>query len=170
MSQPQLLKIPLVPTDVVYTPDWVARDMVEFFKPTGIVLDPCKGDGAFTQYLPGCQWCEIEAGRDFFAYHKKVDWIIGNPPYKIFGDWFMHSVEIASNICYLMPIHFFFRRGSILYYVMDNFGIVHMRLYGNGSQLGFPMGNPIAALHFQKGYHGPMYSSRAALPSNSACT
>ena len=29
--------------DVVFTPDWVAKDIVDYFKPTGIILDPCKG-------------------------------------------------------------------------------------------------------------------------------
>ena len=46
-AQPQLLQIPLDPDDVVYTPDWVAKDMVEFFKPSGRILEPCKGDGVF---------------------------------------------------------------------------------------------------------------------------
>jgi hypothetical protein len=30
----------LDPQDVVYTPDWVARDMVEYFKPSGRILEP----------------------------------------------------------------------------------------------------------------------------------
>jgi hypothetical protein len=65
--QPQLLQIPLDPGDVVYTPDWVARDMVEFFKPSGRILEPCKGDGVFLKYLPPhAEWCEIQEGRDFF--------------------------------------------------------------------------------------------------------
>ena len=50
-SQPQLLKIPLDPGDVVYTPDWVARDMVEFFKPSGRILEPCAGDGVLATHL-----------------------------------------------------------------------------------------------------------------------
>ena len=40
MTQPQLLQIALDPGDVVYTPDWVARDMVDYFKPSGRILDP----------------------------------------------------------------------------------------------------------------------------------
>lgn len=69
-SQPQLLQIALDPGDVVYTPDWVARDMVEYFKPSGRILEPCAGDGAFLEYLPGAEWCEIEKGRDFFAWNE----------------------------------------------------------------------------------------------------
>lgn len=50
--------------DVVYTPDWCARDIVQHFKPEGRVLEPSKGGGAFLQYLPGAEWCEITEGRD----------------------------------------------------------------------------------------------------------
>lgn len=160
MVQLQLFQIPLDEGDVVCTPDWVAKDMVEFFKPSGRILEPCKGDGVFLKYLPpDTQWCEIQEGRDFFAWNEPVDWIIGNPPYKIFGEWFSHSVTIAKNICYLMPIHFFFRRGSSIDICFEWGMYKEMRIYGGGAKLGFPMGNPIAAFHFQKGYTGSMYSS-----------
>lgn len=103
MTQPQLLNIAIDPIDVVYTPDYVARDMVEFFKPTGSVLEPSCGNGAFLKYLPGAQWCEIEQGRDFYQWNTPVDWIIGNPPYSQYSQWLQHSMEIAENICYLLP-------------------------------------------------------------------
>ena len=51
-TQPQLLSIALNPSDVVYTPDDVARDVVNFFKPTGRILEPSAGDGAFLRHLP----------------------------------------------------------------------------------------------------------------------
>jgi hypothetical protein len=55
------------PSDVVYTPDWCASDMIDWFKPSGRVLDPCKGAGAFFDKMPdGAEWCEIREGRDFF--------------------------------------------------------------------------------------------------------
>ena len=38
--------------------------MVEFFKPSGRILEPCKGDGVFLKYLPSAEWCEIQEGRD----------------------------------------------------------------------------------------------------------
>lgn len=71
--------------DVVYTPDWLAADMIADFKPDGIIMDPCRGKGAFFDKLPaGALWCEIEQGRDFFFCEMKVDWLISNPPYSIF--------------------------------------------------------------------------------------
>lgn len=90
----QLLPQALNPGDIVSTPDWVARDIVEYFKPSGKVLEPCLGEGAIFRHLPiGSDWCEIQRGRDFFQWEKKVDWIVSNPPYgnKMFSDWLEHS-------------------------------------------------------------------------------
>ena len=156
-TQPQLLDIALNPGDVVYTPDWVAADMVSYFKPTGKILEPCRGDGAIYRHLPeGSDWCEIKQGRDFFKWEVKEDWILSNPPYgnKVFSDWLEYSFFIASDIVYLIPIHFFFRAGKKVARCRKDGWIKHIRFYGNGGKLGFPMGNPIAAFHFRRGYHG----------------
>ena len=97
MAQLQLLPQTLTPGDIVYTPDWVARDMVDYFKPSGRILEPSCGDGAFLRHLPAnTEWCEIEKGRDFFTWHDCVDWIIGNPPYMIYDQWMAHSFELIS--------------------------------------------------------------------------
>jgi len=156
-TQPQLFHQALNPTDIVYTPDWVASDMVHFFKPIGKVLEPCFGDGAIFRYLPsGSEWCEIEKGRDFFAWTKKADWIISNPPFsaKIFNEWLNHSFDLAPEVVYLLPIHFVFRSASKLRIIRERGWLKHGRYYGTGGDLGFPMGNPIYAMHFQRGYHG----------------
>ncbi len=157
MAQLQLIKEPLNPGDVVNTPDWVAKDMIEWFKPTGNILEPCRGLDAIYKYLPaGSDWCEIQRGRDFFAWHKKVDWIISNPPYgsKMISDWLDHSFELANDIVYLMPPHFFFIAGGKIERCKKFGWIKHIRYYGNGAKLKFPMGNPIGAMHFVRGYFG----------------
>ena len=160
MSQPQLLQIPLDKKDVVYTPDWVARDMVEFFKPSGRILEPCAGDGVFLKYLPeNTEWCEIQEGRDFFAWDEQVDWVFGNPPYADYSNFFNHTMDITKNICYLIPANKPFNSGAMLKRQSAWGGIVHLRYYGTGAELNFPIGFAIAAVHFQKGYTGPMYPS-----------
>lgn len=60
------------PQDFVLTPDWVASDMVEFFKPSGLILDPCKGTGVFGKYLPEHKWCEIKDGVDFWDWNDHI--------------------------------------------------------------------------------------------------
>ena len=36
----------LNPNDVVFTPDWLAKQIVDMFPIEGKVLEPCKGEGA----------------------------------------------------------------------------------------------------------------------------
>ena len=168
MSQMQLLQIPLDPQDVVYTPDWVASDMVSFFQPSGVILDPCKGDGVFLKYLPPAEWCEIEKGKDFYAWNTPVDWVFGNPPYSQFSKWLGHSMEFANNIVYLIPLTRLFNSGFFIKRIMKWGGIAHMRYYADGGELGWNIGFAIGAVHFQKGYSGGMFLSEAALPSNTA--
>lgn len=159
IAQPQLLKIALDKKDVVYTPDWVARDMVEFFKPSGRILEPAAGDGAFLKYLPTADWCEIEKGRDFYTVTEHYDWIISNPPFTQYSQWLYKSFEIAPNILYLVPCNKAFNGYEMMITSADWGGIKHMRVYGTGANLNFPIGFAIGALHYQKDYHGAMEMS-----------
>ena len=166
MEQPQLLPITLNKQDVVYTPDWVAADMVEFFKPSGRILEPCKGDGVFLKYLPTAEWCEIREGRDFFAWTEHVDWVIGNPPFKQFDKWMQHSFDIANNLVYVIPSDKPFNSLPRARMFATNGGIVHMRYYVDGPQMNMPeVHRPLAAFYFKKGYKGEMATSIYQLPS-----
>lgn len=152
--QPQLFDIALDQGDVVYTPDWVAKDMVEHFNPIDIVLEPCKGEGAFTNYLPDAEWCEIELGRDFFKWGKPVSWIIGNPPYKQLAKWLEHSFNLADDVCYLLPMNCIWNSMKRMKLVADYGGIVEMKAYGEGSIFGFGYGFAVGAIHFRRNYQG----------------
>lgn len=154
-TQPQLLEMALSESDVVYTPDWVAFDMVNFFHPNGRILEPSIGDGAIYKYLPaGAEWCEIEKGRDFFKYKKQVDWIIGNPPYSMKLQWLRHSMTIAENIVYILPCNTPFNSAAIMLDMKKWGYLKHIRYYGSGGSLGFPFGYPVGALHFVRDYFG----------------
>ncbi|KQV83284.1 hypothetical protein ASC90_22100 [Rhizobium sp. Root1220] len=128
--------------------------MVEFFRPTGRILEPSKGEGVFLKYIPDCLWCEIDEGRDFFAWSEHVDWIIGNPPYSKTREFMRHAFRYAQNVVFLVPArNIFSGYGTVT--EGHQFGAMkNMRWYGTGSKLGFPMGNGIAAIHWQKGYVG----------------
>jgi hypothetical protein len=98
MSQLSLLPQAHALKDVVYTNDEVAKDIISHFQPSGYLLDPCKGDGAFYNNFPAdCKkaYCEIDEGKDFFQFVEPVDYLFGNPPYKIFSKWMAHSMCIA---------------------------------------------------------------------------
>lgn len=154
-SQPQLLHIALDVGDVVYTPDWVALDMVDYFKPSGRILEPSCGDGVFLKYLPkDTEWCEIEKGRDFFAWNKPMDWMVGNPPYKIIKEWLEHSFIYASNVLYLMPMNSPFNSMARMKVILSYGNIKAIRAYGNGSIFGMDYGFAVGAFWFQCGYKG----------------
>ena len=141
--------------DVVFTPDWCAKDCIEWFKPTGAILDPCRGDGAFWKHMPeGALWCELREGKDFFNWTEPVNWIISNPPYSNFREWLAYSFKIAENIVYLLPLNKVFSAYGQLSEIREQGWIKHIRLYGTGARVGFPMGNAVGAIHFQKGHKG----------------
>lgn len=127
-------------SDVVYTPDWAARHMVEHFRPAGSVLEPCKGAGVFMPYLPGAEWCEIAEGRDFFDWHTPVDWIIGNPPYSLTRKWFRHSYGLADNIVYLVPLRNVFGAYGFLEEIREYRRHQGDRRVRNRQQVGLPDG------------------------------
>lgn len=100
--------IPKGGNDCIQTPIEVAKHCVEYFKPTGRILEPCKGDGNFLKVLPiKTDWCEIKEDKDFMNYNKKVDWIITitNPPFSKFRAFLNKSMDVADNIVFLATIN-----------------------------------------------------------------
>ena len=143
------------PQDIFYTPDKIAKYIIEYFKPYGKILEPCKGNGSFLKYLPqNTDWCEIEEGKDFFNYNKKVDWIITNPPYSIFGEFMKHSFDISKNVVFLIPVDKPFY-GKRIRMINDYGGIKKILFFGGqGHDMNFPFGFPLAAFLFSKDYKG----------------
>lgn len=141
--------------DSVMTPKWVAADMVAHFNPVGVVLEPFRGGGVFTDLLPSARWCEIDDGVDFFDWHERVDWIITNPPYSKTRPCFNHAARCADNIVFLVPLRNIFSGYGFVCEIYRYGGIAAIRLYGTGGRVGFPMGNAIGAMHFKRDYNGP---------------
>ena len=166
-TQPQLLKIPLTEGDVVYTPSWVAKDMVSCLPISGEVLEPCAGDGIFLRYLPPQTWfCEITQGKDFFAWNIAVDWIVGNPPYSNIKDWLSHAFDLADNVAYLIPLNSPFNSMGRLKLIADWGGIKAIRAYGNGSIFGMNYGFAVGMMWFQRRYLGPTEISVYSAPDD----
>ena len=142
-------------SDIVYTPDWCAKDMIKYFNPEGEILEPCRGGGAFTRFLPeDTHWCEIREGKDFFKWDKSVDWIITNPPYSMTHEFLKHSMKCANNIVFLIVPHVFFASYARVRECSGWGGLAAIRWYGGGARLQFPMGNPIAAIHWKRNHFG----------------
>jgi hypothetical protein len=140
----------------------VADLIIAGFPISGRILDPCRGNGVFYDRLPGADWCELQAGRDFFEANGPYDWIVGNPPYSIYGKWLRHSMEIAENVLYLIPIIKVFADSNRLREVSKWGGVCEILHIGPGRALKWPVNYAIAAVHYQRGYHGPIRMTDAA--------
>lgn len=95
--------------DMVYTPHDLARTIIQHFKPSGRILDPCLGDGAFYDNFPAdCDpdWCELDRGRNFLAYYRPADWIVSNPPWSssAYRDIAEHAFRMAPNVVFLIRL------------------------------------------------------------------
>lgn len=155
--EPTVPTNPTNPKDDVFTPSDAASEIIEHFKPSGVILDPCKGEGAFSNLIPGSDWCEIKDNKDFMKYNRKVDWIIGNPPYSTFQEFLRHAIEIeAENILFLIPVNKIVNSSQVEKLIYQYGGIKEIYKMGSGRRLGFPLGFPVAAVHFQRGYKGPI--------------
>ena len=93
--------------DLVMTPESLAIDIIKHYKPTGKILDPSRGDGAFYNNFDtdNKDWCELSEGKDFFDYNETVDWIITNPPWSLMREFLDHAMKIANDIVYLTSIN-----------------------------------------------------------------
>lgn len=147
-------------SDVHFTNDELARRIVEHFAPQGRCLEPFKGDGAFLTHLPaGSNWCEITEGRDFFQHTGQADWIITNPPFSNLTQVFAHAFALSENCVFLIPISKYWSSAPRLKAVEFYGGLVQILHVGTGRAIGFDIGFPFAAMHFQRGYKGPIHQA-----------
>lgn len=147
-------------SDVHFTDAAVARAVVEHFRPVGRCLEPFKGGGAFLEALPdGSDWCEIEEGRDFFQYGQRVDWLVTNPPFSSLTAVFEHAFEVSDNCVFLIPISKYWSSAPRLEAVGRYGGLAEILHMGRGRAIGFHTGFPFGAMHFKRGYRGPIKES-----------
>jgi len=140
------------PNDIVFTPDWLAKRICEIFPIAGKTLEPCKGEGVFLKYLPqNTDWCEIADGKNYYDYHKKVDWIVTNPPYSDFNRFLSHSFALADNIVLLVPMAKMFKSMGTLKSIFGYGGIVSIYLLP-ASRAGFPFGFPCGIYYMKRSY------------------
>ena len=154
------------PQDVVMTRPEIAEMVVKHFKPTGRMLDPCRGGGAFWKHMPGAEWCEVREGKDFFEWKAPVDWIVSNPPFSVFMQFLRHSFEVADNVVYTIPASKIWQSIPYLEMIGAYGGIREILTLGRGRAIGMPLGFAIAAIHFKRGYKG---QTRIHYPPNPSC-
>jgi hypothetical protein len=138
--------------DLFFTPQNIAQQILDHFKPTGKLLDPCMGHGVFYDNFPSDNkdWCEIDKGKDFFEYNEKVDWIISNPPFSKFTAFLEHSVKLADNIVFLIYINSLFTKKRVRTYIDNGFELKEMLMI-NEKPEGWPScGLQLGAIHLRR--------------------
>ena len=92
-----------------YTDIEMVKDLLSItpiFWQKDIVLDAGSGNGAWYHNLlcpqKNRRECEIERGNDFYKWEEKVDWVVGNPPFRHNGEnqiwkWIDKASQITNK-------------------------------------------------------------------------
>tara|TARA_R110001583_G_scaffold161109_1_gene313021 strand:+ start:10849 stop:11349 length:501 start_codon:yes stop_codon:yes gene_type:complete len=151
-------------TDVHYTKPHVARAIVNHFSPSGKILEPFRGTGVFYNELPkGTLWCEIDDGINFYDFNEQVDWIVTNPTWSDLTDVMKHAFSIAQNTVLLIPLSKLYSSMPRMALEREIAGIREQLILGSGREIGFDLGFPMAAIHFERGYHGCYFNTHLGL-------
>jgi hypothetical protein len=130
--------------------------LVAILSPTGVVLEPCAGGGAFLDALPcGTLWCEIQKERDFLLWSRKVDWIVTNPPWRQIRSFLRKAFEVADNVAFLMTVNHAWTRARLRDAREAGFGIRRIVLVETPRsfpQSGFQLGMVV----YERGWRGPL--------------
>lgn len=95
--------------NIVMTNPIMAKELIEnhtSLKQGDIVLDCCRGEGAFYDNLPSYvekDWCEINEGIDFLEHEGEYDVILSNPPFvprKLFWNFHLKAMELSKRNIY----------------------------------------------------------------------
>lgn len=159
-----------VSNDVVQTPADLARRIVEHFKPSGRVMEPCAGDGAFTCALREqldveiVKECEILRGVDFLTCpDEDFDWIMTNPPWSQVRPFLVHSMKLASEVVFLITVNHVWTKARLRDVREAGFGIKEICLCEMPKE--FPQsGFQLAAVHLSKGWVGDISLTDIFLP------
>lgn len=96
-----------------YTNEQMAKDLISILpiKETDTVLDAGSGKNKvwFNNLTVKEKYeCEIEDGCDFYKWDKRVDWVIGNPPFHEGWKFVEKAMSISNKgIAFLGNINFF---------------------------------------------------------------
>ena len=147
-------------SDVHFTKPHVAKAIVRHFAPTGKTLEPFRGSGVFYRELPqGTLWCEIEDNRDFYDFNEQVDWIVTNPTWSDLTKVMDHAFSISQNTVLLIPLSKLYSSVPRMDLVRKLAGVKEQLILGSGRDIGFDLGFPMAAIHFERGYHGSYFNT-----------
>lgn len=154
--------------DLVMTPRELAREIVEHFGPSGKILDPSRGEGAFYDCFPDDAekfYCELSEGTSFFDFTEHVDWIVTNPPWSKMRDFLKHGMSVSDNIVYLCTLNHFLTRARLRDLREYGFGIVEFYGTDNPPKPWPASGFQLGAAWLKRGYTGPIHLTGTINPN-----
>lgn len=158
---------PLVPNggnDRVWTPDDLTKNIVDHFKPTGRILEPCRGQGAFTRAMPTAKWCEIDEEIDFLTTEGHWDWIVTNPPWSKITPFLKKAMEVSDNIVFLALLNAWFQKKRMQDMQEAGFGFKEILLLDTPKKPWPQTGFQLAAVHISKKHNNQVNFSHLKHP------
>lgn len=146
--------------DRINTPDWLAAAIVRHFMPSGRVLEPCYGEGAFVRAMPGCDWFDLGDGQNFLEADGHWDWIVTNPPYSDFRRFLKKAMQVADNIVFLALINAWFVKARQDDMREAGFGLVELHELPNPEPPWPQFGMTLAAAWLRRGWKGGIAHTR----------
>ena len=152
--------------DRVYTPDDLAYQIVKHFNPSGLLLEPCIGQGAFVRAME--RVClgshitgyEIDLGLDFLTGTPfKHAWTITNPPWSKLRAFLKKSMECSDNVVFLCLVNAFFMKARQRDMQEAGFGMKEILFVPTPPKPWPQAGFCLGAVHIQRGYTGPVTHS-----------
>ena len=145
--------------DIVMTPLYLAKKLIEHFSPKGKGLEPCRGTGNIWSLLKDADWCEINDGKDFYMYKNKVDYIFTNPPWSQIRKFLQHSYDIANEIYILCTVNHIWTKSRLRDMEKAGFGIREICIFNTPKE--FPQsGFQCGMIWISKNYNEKIKLSR----------
>lgn len=156
--------------DDIQTPPELCRILVEHFKPRGVILEPCRGDGNFEVALmrhanPHAEIhsCEIKDGFDFYDLDdaRDFDWVLTNPPWSLLSErtkpmsFLEKALQVSYNVVFLCTLNHLIGLKA-RYKLLDRygFGVCEVVLLDTPPKPWPQAGFQVGAVHFKKDYQG----------------
>lgn len=170
--------------DDVQTPPELASLIVHHFKPSGAVLEPCCGtDRNFEMALRERIDAQVfaadikdvrgmepwPANKNFLGCPPPLrfsgepwDWIVTNPPWSKIRPFLAQAMKLADNVVFLITVNHVFTRARVRDAAAAGFALKEILLVDTPKkESGWPqMGFQLGAVHWQRGYSGPVTIGR----------
>lgn len=156
------------------TPPSLAAAIVQHFKPSGALCEPCYGEGAFFKELQkfssSCvEFWEISLGKDFLTAdipEGHFDWIITNPPWSrdLFNAFLDKALLVSDNVVFLVAMNKLMTRSRMETIDTAEFGFKEI-LRVDRPRSWPSSGFEYAAMHLQHGWTGDCKFSKLTQPS-----